>query len=117
MKKYLVTDSNDRIIAINNDDSFHSNGFYFELPDDFDIDFCYDYKIVKGKLVYDSLGMLPFEVSARIAELKQKLADTDYVVIKQIEGATITASEKSRYDDIIAQRQHWRDEINKLEKK
>lgn len=43
---------------------------------------------------------------ARIAELKQLLADTDYVAL-------------SDYDkdkpDVLAQRQAWRDEIRELE--
>ena len=44
--------------------------------------------------------------AARIAELKQLLADTDYVAL-------------SDYDkdkpDVLAQRQAWRDEIRELE--
>ena len=48
---------------------------------------------------------------ARIAELKQLLADTDYVVIKIAEGAA-TAED---YSEIIALRQAWREEIRELE--
>lgn len=48
---------------------------------------------------------------ARITELKQLLADTDYVVIKIAEGAA-TAED---YADVIAQRQAWRVEIRELE--
>ena len=48
--------------------------------------------------------------SERIAELKQLLADTDYVVIKIAEGVA-TAEE---YADVIANRQAWRQEINQL---
>lgn len=48
----------------------------------------------------------------RIMELKQKLADTDYTVIKIAEGAA-TAGE---YADVIANRQAWREEINELER-
>lgn len=48
---------------------------------------------------------------ARINELKQLLADTDYVVIKIAEGAA-TAED---YADVIAQRQSWREEIRELE--
>lgn len=47
----------------------------------------------------------------RIAELKQKLFDTDYNVIKIVEGAA-TLTEMA---DIIAQRALWRKEINELE--
>lgn len=47
----------------------------------------------------------------RIANLKQLLADTDYVVIKIAEGSATV----EQYADIIAKRQEWRAEINKLE--
>lgn len=47
----------------------------------------------------------------RIAELKKLLASTDYTVIKIAEGAA-TAED---YADVIAQRQAWRAEINRLE--
>ena len=47
----------------------------------------------------------------RIAWLKGQLADTDYTVIKIAEGAATP----EEYSDVIAQRQSWRDEINKLE--
>lgn len=47
----------------------------------------------------------------RIAELKQLLADTDYVAAKIAEGAAT----REDYVDVLAQRQVWRDEINALE--
>lgn len=50
--------------------------------------------------------------SERIAELKQKLKDTDYQAIKHFEGY-LTDYE---YEPIKTQRQAWRDEINELEK-
>ena len=49
----------------------------------------------------------------RIAWLKQQLADTDYAVIKIAEGAAAP----EEYADVIAQRQAWRGEINRLEGK
>jgi ABC-type Fe3+ transport system substrate-binding protein len=48
---------------------------------------------------------------ARIDELKQLLADSDYKAIKYAEG-WLTAED---YADTKAQRQEWRDEINRLE--
>ena len=48
----------------------------------------------------------------RIAELKQRLADTDYAVIKIAEGAAAAGE----YADVIADRQAWREEINRLER-
>jgi hypothetical protein len=44
--------------------------------------------------------------AARIAELKQLLADTDYVALSDYD------KDKA---DVIAQRQAWRDEIRELE--
>ena len=48
---------------------------------------------------------------ALIAELKQNLTDTDYVVIKIAEGVA-TARE---YAEILAKRQMWREEIKDME--
>ena len=48
---------------------------------------------------------------SRLAELKAALAETDYAVVKIAEGAA-TAEE---YAELIAQRQTWREEINRLE--
>jgi hypothetical protein len=47
---------------------------------------------------------------ARINELKQLLADTDYVVIKIAEGSAT----KEEYADVIEQRKAWREEIRNL---
>lgn len=49
--------------------------------------------------------------AARIAELKQKLADTDYIAVKIAEGAAT----REQYADLIAQREAWREEIRALE--
>ena len=49
--------------------------------------------------------------AVRIAELKQRLADTDYVVIKIAEGSAT----KEEYADVIANRRAWREEIRSLE--
>jgi len=50
------------------------------------------------------------ENEAKIAVLKRKLADTDYISAKIAEGSAT----KSEYADAIAQRQAWRQEINDL---
>ena len=49
--------------------------------------------------------------SERIAELKQKLADTDYIVVKIAEGSAT----KEEYSEKILERKEWRLEINELE--
>ena len=52
------------------------------------------------------------DIESKIAELKQKLTDTDYIACKIAEGAAT----REEYADMIAQRQAWRDEINELQK-
>lgn len=47
------------------------------------------------------------EIARRVADLR----NTDYVAIKIAEGAAT----REDYADVIAQRQQWRDEINRLE--
>ena len=52
-------------------------------------------------------------INREISELKKKLSDTDYKAIKYSEGL-LTDKE---YAEVKAQRQAWRDEINRLEEK
>ena len=59
--------------------------------------------------VPDVVQEIPTEI--QIEELKQKLSDTDYIACKIAEGVATT----EEYADVIAQRQAWREEINKLE--
>ena len=60
------------------------------------------------------------EKARQIAELKKKLADTDYIVLKiaeaQADGDTETVAElKTTYATELANRKAWREQINKLE--
>lgn len=60
------------------------------------------------------------EKARQIAELKKKLADTDYIVLKiaeaQADGDTETvAALKTTYATELANRKAWREQINKLE--
>ena len=48
----------------------------------------------------------------RIAELKEKLAETDYIACKIAEGVAT----KEEYAEVIEQRQIWREEINELQR-
>jgi len=71
-----------------------------------------------GKLVDNTDKLNAYK---RIAELKQKLADTDYVDNKLIEtfitGNTEKLEElKQTYAQVLVDRQSWRAEINELEK-
>ena len=69
-----------------------------------------DYKYIDDVYVYEPLPKAD-DNSTRIAELKQMLADTDYIVIKIAEGVATW----DEYPGIKEQRQAWREEINKLE--
>lgn len=55
----------------------------------------------------------PEEITAaeEISILKQKLADSDYAIIKIAEGAAT----REEYADVIKQRAEWRTQINELE--
>jgi hypothetical protein len=65
-----------------------------------------------GRIVLDQTGAekLAVENERKIAVLKRKLADTDYIAAKIAEGSA-TAAE---YAGQIAQRQAWRQEIETL---
>lgn len=49
----------------------------------------------------------------KILELKQKLSETDYCIIKIMEGS----STEEEYSDVISERKKWRQMINELENK
>lgn len=68
------------------------------------------WKVVDGKLALAEVDAGNEGRMARINVLKRKLADTDYHVIKKAEGRDV-----SDYENIIAQREEWRAEINRLE--
>lgn len=69
---------------------------------------------VNGKVelieVPDTAEEIPVEF--QIAELKQKLVDTDYIACKIAEGAATI----KEYANELQQRQQWREEINRLER-
>ncbi len=85
-----------------------------------DVDWIVDVPAVEAKEAYDEyepiLRFVEFtaqEIAARtIAELKEKLQNTDYAVLKIVEGAATMAE----YAETIKQRAAWRKEINDLEK-
>lgn len=52
------------------------------------------------------------EINDRIIFLKRQLIDSDYKVLKFIEGKL----SQEEYENALTQRQEWRDEINELEK-
>lgn len=72
-----------------------------------------NYGILNGKLVNrdKSVDMMNLRKQEQIAELKQKLIDTDYQAIKFAEGEM----SESEYATIKAQRAEWRAQINSLQ--
>ena len=130
---YVITDSKNRITAIDSsaflidttdwiqidegigDKYHHAQGTYFEKGL-FDENGVYNYKLVEGVVMEitdeeKEFELITIENASRIAELKHKLAETDYAVIKIAEGSAVA----EEYADVISQRQAWRAEINELE--
>lgn len=85
-----------------------------------DVEWVIDVPGVEAKEAWDEyeeiLRFIQFDAKElakiKIVELKQKLFDTDYNIIKVMEGAA-TIDDMT---DIIVQRAQWRKEINDLEK-
>lgn len=70
-------------------------------------------KYINGLLVEmtnEEISNLVENIETKISHLKTNLAETDYVACKIAEGVAT----KEEYSDIVAQRQMWREEINKL---
>jgi len=86
-----------------------------EIPDEeFEAAGCLA-RVIKGKIF---IGKTEDEKTdednkAKVVVLRQQLADTDYIAAKIAEGSAT----KAQYAEKIAERQAWREEINRLEKK
>ena len=84
-----------------------------------DVEWIIDVPEVEAKEAYDEYEDIQRFVkftqkelnSFRIEELKQKLNETDYCVLKIAEGSATYDD----YSEIIAKRREWRKEINNLE--
>lgn len=113
---YIATDENGRITASTEYEEYAGGMREFDLPEGFDFTRQYEYRVVDGELVHDPE---PEPADVRIAQIKSKLAATDYVVLKMTEAATcgysLSGDESERYAAIIEQRRAWREEINALE--
>ena len=86
-----------------------------------DVKWIVDTPAIEAKEVYDEyetiLRYTPFAEKdldqRKILELKQKLSETDYCIIKIMEGSSTT----EEYSDVISERKKWRQMINELENK
>ena len=116
MRYFIGTDETGRILSSTDVEEYADGMSEFDLPDDFDFSKQDDYRVVDGELVHDPR---PIPTDQKIADLKQKLASTDYVAIKVYEtmvtGESLPEEDVTRYADIISQRQQWRQQINELE--
>lgn len=117
MMQYVMTDNDNRICVIVDNEEYTDDSYIsFDFPDDFDFLHFMDYKIVDGELVYDKRPVSP---ESEVMQLKNKLAETDYVIPKMMEaqltGISLQPDEQARYSEIIEQRKEWRARINELE--
>lgn len=86
-----------------------------------DVEWIVDSPAVEAKEAYDEyetiLRFIPFSEKEldeiEIISLKQKLAETDYCVIKIAEGSATL----EEYSEVISERKKWRQTINDLQNK
>lgn len=132
-KIYIKINANNEILAVNSsafltntegwieidsgtgDKYHHAQNNYFDKPLTDENGLC-NYKFVDGIVVErtneDKAPELSrIDVQKEVAELKGKLAATDYIAAKIAEGAATV----EEYEAEIAQRQAWRARINELE--
>ncbi len=132
-KVYIKIDERNRIIGINSsaflrdtegwievdsgsgDKYHHAQNNY--LPDPLvDENGLYNYRYIDGQAVRRSAEEKEPEIAhinalSEIAELKAKLAETDYIAAKIAEGAAAV----EEYSEEISRRAEWRARINELE--
>ena len=97
-----------------------------ELPDGFMLDGIQNFVLRNGELLYEALATVESAVD-KIAALKQKLSDTDYITAKAVDAMAtadslpglliVLKTIRTEYADVLAQRAAWRAEINDLEEK
>lgn len=107
---YIKINETNRITAASYNYHCGSDEIETVIPEEIQLQDIHDYLYVDGEYIYEPLPVV-IDNAARIAELKQKLANTDYIIIKITEGVATW----EEYPEIKEQRQVWRDEINELE--
>lgn len=132
-KVYIKINANEEITAVNSseflpdtkgwieidsgigDKYHHAQNNYFDKPLT-DENGLYNYKFVEGAVIErtnedKASDLTHIEAQNEIAELKTKLAQTDYIAAKIAEGAAT----KEEYAAEITQRREWRARINELD--
>lgn len=116
---YVSTSDDGRIFVTTDNEAYTDETYFeFDFPEDFDYSLQNEYRIVDRELVHEPIGPSP-STQEQIVELKQKLLDTDYMVIKVYEsmvtGEALPDEDAERYAEVIEQRKAWRIQINELE--
>ncbi len=132
-KVFIKTNTENEIVAVNSsaflantegwieidsgtgDKYHHAQGNYFDKPLT-DENGLYNYKLVDGNIAERTEADKAPELSRidsqrEIAELKTKLAQTDYIAAKIAEGSAAV----EEYSEEIRKRREWRARINELE--
>ncbi len=132
-KVYIKTDISSNITAINSSDFlsditdwvlidegtgdkyYHAQNNYLDKPLT-DENGLFNYKLVDEKVTErtkedKSLELSRIDSQREIAELKTKLAQTDYIAAKIAEGSATV----EEYSEEIRKRREWRERINELE--
>ncbi len=113
MKVNIITDGDGRIVSWT-DFPFDESKPYAEVEDPRGIRLGCD-RLADGEIVKDDEAYAAKRArqtaSVRIRELKERLAETDYKVIKHAEGSL----PDDEFEAIKAERRSWREEINRLE--
>ena len=96
-----------------------------DIPDEFDLSSIRNYIVEGAQLVFSQLPAPQPSVQQQIAQLKQNLSDTDYIAAKSVDallaadgisGIVSALSQiRSEYEEILAKRQSWRQELAALE--
>lgn len=74
------------------------------------------YEVVNGKVVQSwDIKTDPTIISSKIEELKNELASTDYIITKCMEASLLGEEMPYDIEQVHAERQAIRDEINRLE--
>lgn len=132
-KVYIKTDENGNITAVNSsafisdvtdwtlidegtgDKYHHAQNNYLDKPLT-DENGLYNYKLVDGNIAERTEAdkapeLSRIDLQREIAELKIKLAQTDYIAAKIAEGSATV----EEYSEEIRKRREWRARINELE--
>lgn len=113
---YILVDETNRISELSEFHIDETRETAVELPEGFDVPNYQNYLYQNGEFVYSEK---PVSAYIQITELKSNLASTDYIVTKMAEakvvGRSLLNEDLERYNEILQQRQEWRDKINELE--